>query len=491
MLCAISKEEFLFLVKKHYDVLIVALLFSIGVAFFVSKLAWRKATASSRGYIPGRLGLPFIGETVPFLSAVKSTGGCYEFIRLRRIRYGKWFKTRVFGKIHVFVPSTDGARMILSNDFVKFNKGYMKALLDCIGDKSLFTVSHENHKRIRDLLSDLFSMNSLSSFIEKFDKMLCQRLKKLEQGGKSFSVFDFSMKMAFDSMCCMLMSITDEALLRQLEKDITAVSNAIFSAPIMIPGTKYYKGIKARRRIMEIFKDMIARRRSGEEWPEPEDFLQSLLRRDSYHPDEKLQDPEIMDNLMTLLISGQATTSATQMWSVKFLDENQQVQDILRKEVLSIARSKPEGASVTLEDINRMPYCWKVLKETMRISSVVMWYPRVALADCTIEGFEIKKGWHVNVDAKCIHNDPELYPDPSKFNPSRFDELLKPYSFIPFASGPRTCLGINMAKMTMMVFLYRLTSAYSWTVDDLDTSLQENAHFPRLRSGCPITLNPL
>lgn len=94
----------------------------------------------------------------------------------------------------MFVPSTDGARMILSNDFVKFNKGYMKALLDCIGDKSLFTVSHENHKRIRDLLSDLFSMNSLSSFIEKFDKMLCQRLQKLEQDGKSFSVFDFSMK---------------------------------------------------------------------------------------------------------------------------------------------------------------------------------------------------------------------------------------------------------------------------------------------------------
>lgn len=88
--------------------------------------------------------------------------------------------------------------------------------------------------------------------------------------------------------------------------------------------------VQARRRIMEIFKDMIARRRSGEEWPEPEDFLQSLLRRDSYHPDEKLQDSEIMDNLMTLLISGQATTSATQMWSVKFLDENQQVQDILR-----------------------------------------------------------------------------------------------------------------------------------------------------------------
>ncbi|KAM5572786.1 cytochrome P450 716B1 [Rosa sericea] len=489
MLSAISALEFLFLVKKYYDVLIVALLFSIGVAFFVSKLAWRKVT--SRGHIPGRLGLPFIGETISFLSAMNSTRGCYDFVRLRRLWYGKWFKTRIFGKIHVFVPSTEGAKMIFSNDFVKFNKGYVKSVANCIGDKSVFCVPHEDHERIRRLLSDLFSMNSLSSYIEKFDKMLRQKLKKLEQGGKSFAVLDFSMRMTFDAMCYMLMSITDEPLLRQLDKDCTAVSNGLISVPVMIPGTRYYKGIKARRRLLETFKDMIAKRRSGKEWPEPEDFLQSMLRRDSYPPNEKLQDSEIIDNLMALLFSGQITSSAAMMWSVKFLDENQQVQDKLREEQLSIARSKPQGASVTLEDINNMSYCWKVVKETLRMSNVILWYPRVALDDCTIEGIEIKKGWHVNIDATCIHNDPDLYPDPFKFNPSRFDEMQKPYSFVPFGSGPRTCMGINMGKTTMMVFLHRLTTAYRWTVDDPDTSLEKNTHLHRLRSGCPITLTAL
>ncbi|XP_024174111.1 cytochrome P450 716B1 [Rosa chinensis] len=492
MLSAISRAEFLFLVKKYYDVLIVALLFSIGVAFFVSKLAWRKVT-SSRGHIPGRLGLPFIGETISFLSAMNSTRGCYDFVRRRRIWYGKWFKTRIFGKIHVFVPSTEGAKMIFSNDFVKFNKGYVKSLADCIGDKSVFCVPHEDHQRIRRLLSDPFSMNSLSSYIEKFDKMLSQKLKKLEQGGKSFAVLDFSMRMTFDAMCCMLMSVTDEPLLRQLDKDCIAVSNGLISVPVMIPGTRYYKGIKARRRLLETFKDMIAKRRSGKEWPEPEDFLQSMLRRDSYPPNEKLQDSEIMDNLMTLLISGQISSSAAMMWSVKFLDENQQVQDKLREEQLSIARSKPQGASVTLEDVNNMSYCWKVVKETLRMSNVVLWYPRVALGDCNIEGIEIKKGWHVNIDATCIHNDPDLYPDPFKFNPSRFDEMQKPYSFVPFGSGPRTCMGINMGKTTMMVFLHRLTTDVNtkWTVDDPDTGLEKNTHLPRLRSGCPITLTAL
>lgn len=94
----------------------------------------------------------------------------------------------------MFVPSTEGARAIFSDDFAKFNKGYVKSMADCVGEKSLLCVPHEDHKRIRHLLSEPFSMNSLSTFVQKFDKVLCQELKKLEGGGKSFVVLDFSMK---------------------------------------------------------------------------------------------------------------------------------------------------------------------------------------------------------------------------------------------------------------------------------------------------------
>ncbi|XP_024181556.1 abscisic acid 8'-hydroxylase 3 [Rosa chinensis] len=483
-----SKEVLLFLAQKHYETFILAVL-SIGVIFLVPKFGWKTVAISYRGHIRGRLGLPFIGETFSLLSATNSTKGCYEFVRLRRQWYGKWFKTRIFGKIHVFVPSAEGAKMIFSNDFVKFNKGYVKSMADCVGKNSLLCVPHENHRRIRRLLSDPFSMNSLSQFVQKFDKMLCQKLKKLEEGGKSFVVLEFGMKMTFDAMCSMLMSVTEDSLLRKIEKDCTTISDAMLSLPVMIPGTRYYKGIKARGRLMETFKDMIDRRRSGKE--SPEDFLQSTLDRDSYPPNEKLQDSEIIDNLLTLIIAGQTTTAAAIMWSVKFLDENKEAQDRLREEQLSIAKSKPDGASVTLEDIKDMSYCLKVIKETLRMANVLLWFPRFALSDCTIQGFEIKKGWHANIDATCIHYDPDLYADPMQFNPDRFDEMQKPNSFIPFGSGPRTCLGINMAKVTMLVFLHRLSSGYRWTVNDLDTSLEKKAHIPRLRSGCPITLKAL
>lgn len=85
---------------------------------------------------------------------------------------------------------------------------------------------------------------------------------------------------------------------------------------------------QARQRLMAIFKKMIADRRCGKETHD--DFLQSMLQRDSYPSSEKLDDSELMDNLLTLIIAGQTTTAAAMMWSVKYLDENTQAQATLR-----------------------------------------------------------------------------------------------------------------------------------------------------------------
>ncbi|XVF59670.1 hypothetical protein PTKIN_Ptkin07bG0294400 [Pterospermum kingtungense] len=454
----LSKEGLTLLVQNQYGIFIFAVL-SIAITSLLWK-AWGSTSASTDedGTIPGKLGLAFFGESFSFFSASYSTRGCYDFVRQRRKRYGKWFKTRILGKTHVFVPSVEGAKTILSNDFVHFNKSYVKSMADSTGEMSVFAVPHKVHTRIRRLLSDPFSMTSLSKFVGQFDRMLCERLDKLEKSGKSFRVIDFSLKITFDAIMNRLMSVTENPLLEQIEKDCTDVSNSMLCIPLKIPGFRYYRGMKGREKLNVTFGNMIAKRRNGEEYFD--DFLQTMVERDSQPEDEKLSDQEIIDNLITLILAGQTTTASAMMWCVKFLDENKHVLDRLREEQLSIARNKPEGASLTLEDINDMSYGFKVVKETLRMANVLLWLPRVAMNDCIIDGVEVKKGWLVNVDATNVHYDPDVYKNPTQFNPSRFDEILKPYSFIPFGAGPRTCLGINMAKVAMLVFVHRLTSKY-------------------------------
>ncbi|KAF3616306.1 hypothetical protein T459_11617 [Capsicum annuum] len=159
--------------------------------------------------------------------------------------------------------------------------------------------------------------------------MLCERLKKVQREGKSFTMLDFNMKITFDAMCDMLMSIKDVSLLEQIERDCTVVFDAMLSFPIVISGTKYYEGIKARLclsliyiqahgRLMETFKEMITARRNGKRYHE--DFLQSRLDKDSFLADQNLDDEEIIDNLLTLIIAGQTTTAAAMIWGVKFLE---------------------------------------------------------------------------------------------------------------------------------------------------------------------------
>ncbi|KMZ67175.1 hypothetical protein ZOSMA_275G00080 [Zostera marina] len=67
----------------------------------------------------------------------------------------------------------------------------------------------------------------------------------------------------------------------------------------------------------------------------------------------------------------------------------------------------------------------------------------------------------------------------------------KPYSFLAFGTGGRTCLGMNLAKAMMMVFLHRLVTPYKWEVKNHDVSLEKHSLFPRLRSGCPIKVTPI
>lgn len=77
----LSKKEPIFQVWNYYGVIITALA-SVGITLFVST-AWRNVFTEKGGFF-GRLGLPFLGKTISFLSATNSTRGCYDFVRLRR-----------------------------------------------------------------------------------------------------------------------------------------------------------------------------------------------------------------------------------------------------------------------------------------------------------------------------------------------------------------------------------------------------------------------
>ncbi|XP_021831531.1 abscisic acid 8'-hydroxylase 3 isoform X2 [Prunus avium] len=436
---------------------------------------------------PGSQGLPLIGETLQFMAAINSGKGFYEFVRLRRLRHGNCFRTNIFGETDVFVSSTESAKAILNNDSGKFSKRYIRSIGELVGNQSLLCASHQHHKLIRSQLTNLFSTSSLSVFIKQFDQLTVDSLGGWEHRS-TVVIQDEALKITCKAMCKMLISVESGYELEVLEREVAHVCEAMLALPLRLPGTRFYKGLQARNKIMAIIGKSMSERRRGLQ-ANGEDFLQRLLDEDDKACNGAttngggLTDEEIQDNILTMIIAGQDTTASAMTWMVKFLDENPE------REQLDLARKVSSKSFLTLESINDMPYASKVVKESLRLASIVPWFPRLALEDCEMEGFKIKRGWNVNVDAKSVHLDPTVYNDPNKFNPSRFDDESKvPYSFLAFGMGGRTCLGMNMAKAMMLVFLHRLITTYRWKVINPDVSIEKWGLFSKLRSGCPVTV---
>ncbi|MED6118400.1 hypothetical protein PIB30_002106 [Stylosanthes scabra] len=422
------------------------------------------------------------------MAAINSTKGVYEFVRLRHLRYGNCFKTKLFRQTHVFISSTDSAKAILNNEGGKFSKRYIQSISELLGHHSLLCAHHHHHKLIRGRLLTLFSTDALSSFVQMFDSLLLESITTWPCG-PVLLIQNEAFKLACKAMCKMLISMESGYELVMMQKDIAHLCEAMLALPLRLPWTRFYNGLQARKRIMEILEKEISKRRSGIRTNDKVDFLQQLLEEQD---DNKLNDEEIKDNILTMMIAGQDTIANAMTWVVKFVDENQEVLNTLTKEQIQIEKNgRATRANLTLEDLNEMQYASKVVTEALRMASVVQWLPRVALQDCEIQGFKIKKGWNVNIDAKFIHFDPTVYNDPYVFNPSRFPEESKPYSFLAFGMGGRTCLGKNMARAMMLVFLHRLITTYKWKVIDSDSSIQKWALFTKLKSGCPVRLTSL
>lgn len=84
----------------------------------------------------------------------------------------------------------------------------------------------------------------------------------------------------------------------------------------------------------------------------------------------------------------------------------------------------------------------------------------------------LEKGTAIQVPIFAIQNDEKYFPNPQKFDPSRFfDENLKGKTFVdwpymPFGEGPRNCIGLRMGKMQTKVGIVVMLQHFNYKLSD-------------------------
>lgn len=87
------------------------------------------------------------------------------------------------------------------------------------------------------------------------------------------------------------------------------------------------------------------------------------------------------------------------------------------------------------------------------------------------------------------HYNDEYFEDPLKFDPSRFEETIPPYVYIPFGGGPRLCAGYQLAKLNILIFVHYVVTRYDWSLIYPDEQITMDP-LPFPSHGMPIKLSP-
>ncbi|GLV39333.1 Cytochrome P450 4g15 [Carabus blaptoides fortunei] len=100
---------------------------------------------------------------------------------------------------------------------------------------------------------------------------------------------------------------------------------------------------------------------------------------------------------------------------------------------------------LTYKDIQKMFYLERVIKEVLRLYPPVPFFVRNVTEDLPIGEHTLPRGAACVISPFVLHRNPDVWPDPEKFNPDRFlresIENRHPYSYIPFSGGSRNCIG--------------------------------------------------
>ena len=87
------------------------------------------------------------------------------------------------------------------------------------------------------------------------------------------------------------------------------------------------------------------------------------------------------------------------------------------------------------------------------------------MAADTLCGREVRPGDTVILPIYALHRHHDLWPDPDRFDPSRFmdPKSIDRFAYLPFGDGPRICIGANFALQEAVIILATLLARFKFT----------------------------
>ncbi|CAI9111753.1 OLC1v1012063C1 [Oldenlandia corymbosa var. corymbosa] len=450
------------------DILLFLLSVTTYVLFLYStKLFLRRRNSEELKPIPpGKTDWPFFRESQDLYSKMQGNA-VHEFVLERCNKYSsKIFKTSVMGQTVAVFSGAEGNKFLFSNQpelLTHWVPGYITKLFPSGNDGIKDDAKQILAKRL--FFKSTLKGDALRSYVRIFDATAKQQLLTVQTDWmKPEEVSEMARRYTFTSGCKIFLGIGDKRKIDELEEYINMVEIGLTSKPINLPGTAFHRAIKTSKNLFRELGAIIRQRKTettncSSSGDEDFDFISQLIQsstRDNRHG-LMLGESQMGSFLAGLLMGSYSGLHTTITQVIKHLAEFPQVYQLVLKEQEEIASSKGVNETLQWEDVRKMKYSWNVVCETLRLSALGIGGFKEAVNGFEYGGYTIPKGWKLQWSAAATHRNPEYFPDPDKFDPSRFEgDGPAPYTFVPFGGGIRMCPGNEYARFAILVFIHNV-----------------------------------
>jgi cytochrome P450 len=371
-------------------------------------------------------------------------------------RYGEISRYRLLSQSVYLLSHPDYIKHVLQDNHRNYGKQtFAYRALRLILGNGLLTSEGDFWLRQRRLAQPAFHRQRIEGFGSIMTRATLTMLERWETYAKQQQTFDVSQEMGRLTLrvageTLFNIDLSDEAdevgqaLSIGLEQ-IDDRLHRLVALPLFLPTPQNRRFLTALRTLDTVVSEMIAERRRAQE--DRGDLLSMFMLVQDEETGERMNDRQLLDEVKTILLAGHETTANALTWTWYLLAQHPEIEAQLAAELTQVLG----GRVPTMADLPRLAYTQRVIQESIRLFPPAWIFLRHAIHNDEIGGYTIPSGQVVGISPYVMHRHPGFWEDPERFDPQRFTPervaTRHRFAYIPFAAGPRQCIG-NLFAMT-------------------------------------------
>jgi enediyne biosynthesis protein E7 len=343
----------------------------------------------------------------------------------------------------------DDVKRVLVSNHRNYTKGLGLDRVKILLGKGLMTSEGELWTRQRYMMQPCFHRRVITRFAEVIgtaNSQLLERWETFARRGESVNLTDE------------MSSLTLEIVLRAIfGRDLERMSQELGGNPFDVVTKEQGRDLQFAfkfRSLAKLVARLIERRRR--EPQEHFDYVAMLMGARDKDSGQPMGERQLIDEILTLVVAGHETTASGLNWTWYLLSQHPDAEARLHAELDAI----PDEPAPSLPRMEQLAYTQQVINEALRLYPPGWLLSRRTVEPDVLSGYEIPAGTNVLLPLYLLHRHPRYWKEPDTFLPERFapdhDAERPRFAYMPFAAGPRHCIGETFALYEMLMHLHRI-----------------------------------